>query len=674
MIRVSGFVFIVVWTVAVSCLSAFAEEPAKFYVAVDGDDAAPGDLEHPFATLERARDAVREALKSNSQANDIVVMLRGGTYYLDETVRFTPEDSGRDGHRVIYTNYPGEMPVLVGGRRVTGWEEAGDGVYRTHLDADWQFDQLFENGVRQTKARYPDEGYLIAESAPKDSRTQFVFAKGDVPNWDNLSGGQVYIWAGADWFSNLLPIQSIDYATRTITLTRPTLQEIGRRNQRRYFIQGIKAALNRPGEFWRDPDTGDLLYIPVTTPIEDQVIVAPTVTRIVSLEGVSSESPVRNIVFRGIHFDVSKFTDAFMEIDGTHGQTPWNEPANKEAAVYLEHTDGCAVENCRITNAGYSGVAVVWSGQHNRITGNEIAACGFHGVLLSGYRSSFGRDMDLNKFNEVSNNWIHHCGRLVGHGAGVFLWASGHNAIEHNRIHDMPRYGICMKGERWGTGYTDAMAARGLTKETHYDFLYSRENRFAYNHIFNVSLDTEDNGFISFWGTGKGNVVDHNLLHGCPRTLGGLGIGIYLDDAADYFTVSNNVIYDIVAGDRLILIFAKGVHNVIENNVLVCSPRTESGIRSFEMANEAVAHHTYRHNVMYLDGDAVFYYFQNWADDRVDESDYNLFYHSEGKYRVKGAPGGEDWDSWRAIFNGKFDAHSKRADPSLLRRKHRISD
>ena len=58
--------------------------------------------------------------------------------------------------------------------------------------------------------------------------------------------------------------------------------------------------------------------------------------------------------------------------------------------------------------------------------------------------------MDLNKRHFVSDNWIHHCGRLVGHGAGIFVWASGNNDITHNRIHDMPRYGVCIKGQKYG--------------------------------------------------------------------------------------------------------------------------------------------------------------------------------------------------------------------------------
>jgi len=641
---------------------------ADFFVAVDGNDADAGTHDRPFATLARARDAVRERLARETHNRDITVLLRGGAYFLDAPVVFGPEDSGRGDHHVVYQSYPGETAMIVGGRRIVDYEEVEDGLYRSRVDANWKFHQLFFNGERMTKARHPNEGYLIAESSPKGSRTEFIFKEGDVPRWDDWRGAQVYIWAGADWFSNTIPVQEIDSSAHKITLSSPTLQEIGRKPQRRYFIQGVRAALDQPGEFWRDPESGDLYFRPPVEPLDMQVIVAPTVTRIVSVAGASAEEPVRNIVFRNLHFSISKFANHFMETNGTHGSTPWNEPANKEGALYFEHADGCMVENCRITNAGFSGISLVWRGHSNHFTGNEITECGFHGVLLSGYRAAFGREMNLNKNNEISNNWIHHCGRLVGHGGGVFLWASGDNKVIHNRIHDMPRYGICMKGERWGkNGFSDELKQQGATRENHYEFVHSGHNLFAHNDIFAVSQDTEDNGFISFWGIGKGNVVDHNHLHDAHREhLGGLGMAVYLDDGADYVTVSNNVIHDIQCGTRLMPVFAKGIHNVIENNILICEQNSETAIRSFEMASEPVRHHVYRRNIILLRGNASVYRFQNWSNDRVAEADYNLIYHPEGVYRVEGIPGEETWENWRTLFDGKFDQHSIIADPLFV--------
>jgi hypothetical protein len=48
----------------------------EFYVAVDGHDSSSGTMEAPFATIDRARIAVREVRKNTP----VTVWVRGGTY------------------------------------------------------------------------------------------------------------------------------------------------------------------------------------------------------------------------------------------------------------------------------------------------------------------------------------------------------------------------------------------------------------------------------------------------------------------------------------------------------------------------------------------------------------------------------------------------------------------
>ena len=75
----------------------------------------------PFATLERARDAVRDLKKSKT--TDIVVLVREGTYQLKNTVVFGLEDSGEGDSTVTYAAYPGETPVFSSGREIKGWKK-----------------------------------------------------------------------------------------------------------------------------------------------------------------------------------------------------------------------------------------------------------------------------------------------------------------------------------------------------------------------------------------------------------------------------------------------------------------------------------------------------------------------------------------------------------------------
>src|SRR5690606_326772 len=110
-------------------------------VSPTGDDSNPGTLDAPFLTLAKARDVVRAA--SVEMADDIHVYLRGGTYRLSETLVLTPEDSGKNGHSIVYQAYPGETPILSGSVQVTGWTPHDENVYKATLDRSGKLRNLY---------------------------------------------------------------------------------------------------------------------------------------------------------------------------------------------------------------------------------------------------------------------------------------------------------------------------------------------------------------------------------------------------------------------------------------------------------------------------------------------------------------------------------------------------
>jgi hypothetical protein len=115
--------------VAATCV--VSQAPAVYYVATDGDDRwsgrhdAPqaGGSDGPFATLGRARDAVR-ALKrevGGGLSRPVTILIRGGRYELAAPLEFTPDDSGREQFPVVYEAYRSETPVFSVGRVIGGW-------------------------------------------------------------------------------------------------------------------------------------------------------------------------------------------------------------------------------------------------------------------------------------------------------------------------------------------------------------------------------------------------------------------------------------------------------------------------------------------------------------------------------------------------------------------------
>ncbi len=132
--------------------------PVEFWVLPAGNDAARGTRAHPFRTLERARDAVRD--DDRRLRCDVLVNLRGGDYRLEQTLVLDWRDSGANGHDVVYRAAPGERPVISGAIPVRGWSlhDAVLGIYRAYVGPQ-RTRQLYVNGARAVRAQtepYPD--------------------------------------------------------------------------------------------------------------------------------------------------------------------------------------------------------------------------------------------------------------------------------------------------------------------------------------------------------------------------------------------------------------------------------------------------------------------------------------------------------------------------------------
>ena len=196
---------------------------ADFYVAIGGNDSGQGTAAKPFATLARARDAVRAKIAKGLKG-DVLVLIRGGTYRLSEPVVFGPADSGTQANAITYAAWPGERPVFSGGKVVKGWTVAPRGSRRVEIAAakggKWPFNELFVGGARRPRARHPSAGYRRAAKVI-DDRHSFEFAPGNLPALADATTAELVLLH--DWSISRTPLKSLDTKTRTLT----TAQYIG---------------------------------------------------------------------------------------------------------------------------------------------------------------------------------------------------------------------------------------------------------------------------------------------------------------------------------------------------------------------------------------------------------------------------------------------------------------
>jgi len=82
-----------------------------YYVAIDGDDNDAGTIGEPWATWEKAFETATTPGDS--------VYFRGGVYYLTSTQNNYSGPSGTYSNPIVFTAYPGEVPILDGSNKTS---------------------------------------------------------------------------------------------------------------------------------------------------------------------------------------------------------------------------------------------------------------------------------------------------------------------------------------------------------------------------------------------------------------------------------------------------------------------------------------------------------------------------------------------------------------------------
>lgn len=103
-----------------------------YYIDQNADKNGDGSLEHPFASLEKARNAMR-LVKDKDSYDDVRIMLRGGKYEIDSTLQFGGQDSGS---RKPPADDPGVI-FKVDAPRVAMWKDAPYAWLFGYWGNDW---------------------------------------------------------------------------------------------------------------------------------------------------------------------------------------------------------------------------------------------------------------------------------------------------------------------------------------------------------------------------------------------------------------------------------------------------------------------------------------------------------------------------------------------------------
>jgi len=541
---------------------------AAIYVSPSGNDQGTGSARQPFATLERARQAIREirgsgtppgtlsgppsSTPSGAPVSTLVggaparveiapdapirIEIAPGAYRLSASLELGPRDSN-----TVWRATEPRACRISGGVKIPpdAWKPIADPAVlariaepaRTHvrhvdLRALGVRDfgtvtssvELFAGGRPQPPAGWPDEGFAEVDQV-LDGKAGVFTVKGDRwKRWMTAPDAWFFGYFFWDWMYERLPVASMDAGSGVVRLGRRPAYgaDGGIKPGARIRVCNLIEELDRPGEWWLDRASGVLYWWPESEGARASLSLLPL--PLVTLKDC------RSVSFDGLVFELGR-----------------------ECAVRIRDGADNTIENCLVRSFGGNGIEIgtdseygntvkpTHGGVRNRVIHCEITETGECGIVLSG-----GDRLALSRGdNEAVGNHIHRIARTQRtYCPGIALSGVGCRATG-NHIHDLPHSAILF----WGN-----------------DFDISE------NHIHHVCLESADAGAIYTgrdW-TMRGTLIQGNSLHDIGGTAGldDDTSAIYIDDFASGITVRGNRIRGVCRG----VLIGGGRDNLIEGN------------------------------------------------------------------------------------------------------------
>jgi parallel beta-helix repeat protein len=410
----------------------------------------------------------------------------------------------------------------------------------------------------------------------------------------------------------------------------------------RYWIENTLDALDSPGEWYLDRQSGTLYYWPkAAEDMKRAEVIAPMLTELVRFEGdtwgdarpngIAFEfNPVHDIRLQG--FTLS-YTDWSMPPDGyVDAQAGFTLPA----ALETSDATSIVIEDSVFTHLGQFAIELGKACRGNRIVGNEMADLGAGAVKI-------GEPKDPNNYDEVtsgnivSDNRIHDIGAVDPAADAVWIGESSGNTIAHNEIFNVYHSGI---GVGWTWGYLPTAA---------------HSNVIEFNHIHDIGRGVmADLGCVYLLGVQPGTVVRNNFCHDVTRPdVSYGGWGIYTDEGSSDIVIENNVVFRTQdAGFHQHV----GQNNIIRNNIFALGENSQ-----LRRTDEEAGHSfDFEHNIVVWESGTLLD--QEWKDNNF-HFDNNLYFYagSGGSSAIRF--GDLSFQEWQQ--RGQ-DAHSIVADPLFV--------
>ncbi|MBD3352965.1 MAG: hypothetical protein GF364_15895 [Candidatus Lokiarchaeota archaeon] len=528
----------------------------EFYVSPIGSDVNDGeDINHPFGNISRAQEAVRAL--TGAMTGDIIVYLLGGTYKINETLRFNSSDSGKNGYSVIYKNYDSEIPIIDGGKQVKNWTQYSSEIWCADTNIS-DFRQIYVNGRMAQRAKGKAD-FIIDTTGDGHEASDIRMT-----TWRNIQDVEfVYqdIWTlprvRVDWVS-----EEMIYMQQPAYLYSRTKSDS--QNKEPVWIENAFELLDEPNEWYFDKVTHKLYYKPFSDEnMNTAEVIVPDVEVLLNCSGNSSDK-VSNIQFQGLKFKhanwlrPNQYGKCYVAVQANvlrYREENYQTVEMSDASVYFEHTINLTIKECNFTKLGTTALDLREGVQDSSVIGCKVYNNSGTGIQIGevGNRTQTNPDDPITTKNIlIKNNYITNCCIDYKSGIGVFAGYVRNISVVYNTISNLPYTGISC-----GWGWSPI--------ETIMD-----DNTITHNHIYGIMNFLEDGGGIYTLSTQPGLNVSYNVIHDSGWN------GLYPDERTNGSIWSYNVVYDTYNNFLDHSRYEEAHWNQVTNNYLEEYPRSLS--------------------------------------------------------------------------------------------------
>lgn len=520
-------------------LSLFEVKGVTYYFSsMSGNDSRTSieatNPSTPWKSIEKLN-----TIMSGLKPGDSVLFKRGESF--EGTIMLTV--SGTSASKIVFGAYgSGNDPVLSGSRRLTKWENLGNGIYAaSHENLGLgSVNVLLFNGKNMEMGRYPNSsekngGYLNYE----EIQSNHTIIDNDWIGGTNWVGAEVVVRRNP-WITDRMIIKSI--SGTSIHFDTSTASSYALRRGYGYFIQNHIRTLDQLGEWYYDKVKKKMYVFFGTQSPSNYNVWAGTHSSVISNSGRVSNIQFESLELSGanesavslssahdISFLKMKITNSGVtgiDINGgsnaiIDGSTIENTNNN---SIQIRSSPGAIIRNSKVIgnyllpgmglNGDNNGLGIFTSGDNTLIENNQILNSGYIGIRFGGNSTI------------VKNNLIDTFGLTKNDGGGIYTYTGRSNTEFYNRkiINNIVTNGV---GIREGTNITSPLYRPQV------EGIYIDDNssgiEIAFNTVYNVSnkgiyihnsrrIHIHDNLVynsrlhLSFVNDHLGNAIENNII------------------------------------------------------------------------------------------------------------------------------------------------------------------